>query len=203
MNKNAPHTLPEWSYLVEEDRAGTDIKDLTISPSAEETEALCKRLNLLSLEGLKAHLNLERTSGGMVVHIKGRFTGHLTQACVVSLEPVPADIEETFEGWYANPDQAVMLSKARRARQAKNGEGEAPILEEKDDPEPIQNGHIDLGELVTQYLSLAIDPYPHAPGVGHSDQEVRVLESDAPGADIRRNPFAALKNWKGGGGGDV
>lgn len=199
MNKNTPHVLPEWSYLIEEDKAGTDIKDLTISPSADEEQALCKRLNLLTLEGLSARLTLERISGGMVVHIKGRFKAQLTQSCVISLERVAAEIEETFEGWYANPDQAIMLAKARRARQAKNGEGEAPILEEKDDPEPIVNGHIDLGELVTQYLSLAIDPYPHAPGVERREEDMLIIQTDSPGADIRRNPFAALKDWKSGG----
>lgn len=191
-----PHTLPEWSYLVDEDRAGTDIKDVTIAPSPEEARALCQRLNIVSLEGLSAQLKLERLSGGMVVHIKGKFKARVIQACVVTLEPVETLAEESFEGWYANPEQAVMLSKARRERQSKNGEGEAPILEEKDDPEPILNGHIDLGELVTQYLSLCIDPYPHAPGVERSEED-RVIHVD-PGAEIRRNPFAALKNWKGG-----
>ncbi|MCD8496850.1 MAG: DUF177 domain-containing protein [Alphaproteobacteria bacterium] len=195
---NIPHTLPEWSYLVEEDRAGTDVTDLKLSPSAEEVEALCKRLNLLSLDNMRAHITLERQSGGMVVHVKGRFTADITQACVVSLEPVASHLDEKFEGWFANSEQAVMLNKARRDRQ--NADGEAPMLEEKDDPEPIVNGHIDLGELITQYLSLAIDPYPHAPGMGSGDEDDAVVYGDSnPGADIRRNPFAALKNWKGGG----
>lgn len=196
----ASHTLPEWSYLIEEDRAGTDIKDVTISPSPEEVRALCDRLNLTALEGLTAQLKLERLSGGMVVHIKGKLKARVTQACAVTLEPVESVVEESFEGWYANPDQAVMLAKARRERQSKNGEGEAPILEEKDDPEPIVNGHIDLGELVTQYLSLCIDPYARAAGVERSEENL-VIHAD-PGADIRRNPFAALKNWKAGKDGD-
>lgn len=198
MSEIPSHTLPEWSYLVEEDRAGTDITDVKISPSPEEAEALCHRLNLLKLEGLKAQMTLERVSGGMVVHIKGHLTGHITQACVVSLEPVESDVDEEFEGWFANPDQAVILSKARRERQSKNGEGETPILDEKDDPEPIVNGHIDLGELATQYLSLAINPYPHAPGMGSSDEATEERYTDDPGEDIRRNPFAVLKNWKSG-----
>ncbi|HRQ60725.1 MAG TPA: DUF177 domain-containing protein [Alphaproteobacteria bacterium] len=193
------HTLPEWSYLVEEDRAGTDITDITIAPNAEEVAALCERLNLKGLEELSARLKLDRQSGSMVVHVSGRFTAHVTQACVVSLEPVVSDLDEEFEGWFANPDNAVMLAKARRERQAKNGEGETPIMEEKDDPEPIVNGHIDLGELVTQYLSLALDPYPRAPGYEDETAEVEVIKAEGPGAELRRNPFAALKDWKKGG----
>ena len=33
-----------------------------------------------------------------------------------------------------------------------------------DPPEPIEAGAIDIGELVAQYLSLALDPHPRAPG---------------------------------------
>lgn len=200
MSEIPPHTLPEWSYLVEEDRAGTDITDVTISPSPEESDALCHRLNLSRLDNLQARMTLARVSGGMVVHVKGRFTGHVVQACVVSLEPVETDLDEEFEGWFANTDQAIMLAKARRERKAKNGEGETPILDEKDDPEPIVNGHIDLAELVTQYLSLAIEPYPRAPGREGDEENA----SDSQGgeaseaSDISRNPFAALKNWKSG-----
>lgn len=190
--------MPEWSYLVEEERAGTDIKDLTLTPSAEEVAALCKRLNLKVLEGLTAHLKLDRPPSGMVVHVTGRFTAKLTQACVVSLEPVITDLEEEFEAWFANPDNAVMLSKARRDRQAKKGGGEEPMMEEKDDPEPIVNGHIDLGELVTQYLSLALDPYPRAPGHEEEDGEYELVKAQSPASDLQRNPFAALKDWKKG-----
>lgn len=197
MNVPTPtHTLPEWSYLIPEERAGVEITDLTISPAAEEAQALCQRLNLVTLDGLSAQMKIERLSGGMVVHVKGRLTAHVVQSCVVSLEPVETDIDETFEGWFANQDNTVILAKARRARQ--NADGEAPILEEKDDPEPIVNGHIDLGELATQYLSLALDPYPRAPGVGTGEEGDVAAYSDAPGADLRRNPFAALKDWKGG-----
>ena len=69
-----------------------------------------------------------------------------------------------------------------------------PLLEEKEDPEPVVNGYIDLGEVVTQFLSLALDPYPHKEGVTHD-----LTDEDA---DIERktrkieNPFAKLEAMK-------
>jgi hypothetical protein len=39
-----------------------------------------------------------------------------------------------------------------------------PFLDESEDPEPVIDGKIDAGELVAQYLSLAIDPYPRLEG---------------------------------------
>jgi hypothetical protein len=70
-----------------------------------------------------------------------------------------------------------------------------PLLDEQDDPEPITDGKIDLGELVSQFLSLSINPFPHAPGVElpeeqEGDGPVRMSAGNAP------NPFAALKDWK-------
>ena len=62
----------------------------------------------------------------------------------------------------------------------------------KANPEAIIDGYIDAGELVTQYLSLALNPYPHAEGVKYElgdDNE----EAIKPKLD---NPFAALKEWK-------
>ena len=71
--------------------------------------------------------------------------------------------------------------------------GETPIINEQEDPEKIIGGKIDLGEVVTQHLSLAIDPYPHKEGVKYEygdDEPEKVPEA------FKNNPFAALKDWK-------
>lgn len=184
---------PEWSYMVDEDKAGTEIQDVKISPSAAEKQALCERLGLLSLETLEAELHLSRTAGNMVVEVAGVLKAELSQPCVVTLDPVHSVIEDRFDAWFADADKAVSLAKARREKRSKKGGGEMPMMEEHDDPEPIVNGQIDLGELVTQYLSLSLNPYPHAEGAVPDGDERAILQETAP---ERRNPFAALKDWK-------
>lgn len=183
----------EWSYPVDEEKAGIEITELTLSPNDAEKDALCQRLGLLSLDNLEVRLHLSRTTGNMVVAVQGELKAELSQPCVVTLEPVHSVIEEQFEAWYADPDKAVSLAKARREKRSKKGSGEVPMMEESDDPEPVVNGKIDLGELATQYLSLSLNPYPHADGVVLPEEDQAVLQDAAP---ERRNPFAALKDWK-------
>lgn len=185
--------VPEWSRKVNvSDIDAGGVLRLHIEPDSAARARLVQRLGLLSLDDLEADVILTRDPGQMKVHVQGHLEARVRQNCVVTLEPVEDSIAEDFESWFADPEQAVTLAKARHDRLAKRGQRELPVLDERDDPEPIVNGRIDVGELVTQYLSLAINPFPHAKGVEFEvgDEETR------PAREILPNPFAALKNWK-------
>ncbi len=194
MSKDKEQILPyEWSHMIDADDVEDKPLKLSLSPDAEARDRLASRLNILAIEDLKADLVLKREQGNMVIYIKGHIKANLRQACVVTLEPVETQLEEDFEAWFADAGQAITLAKAKQERLAKAGGGEVPILDERDDPEPIMNGQIDLGELVTQHLSLAINPYPHAEGVRYEygdDEPQKVPEG------FKTNPFEALKDWK-------
>ena len=60
---------------------------------------------------------------------------------------------------------------------------------EHEPPETIIDGVIDIGELAAQFLALALDPYPRAPGVA-LDQ----VWSD--GDEPTSSPFAAIEKLK-------
>ena len=60
---------------------------------------------------------------------------------------------------------------------------------EEDPPEQIENGEIDLGETIVQYLGVAIDPYPRAPGAEIPQQYQLEMETDV---EMRKNPFEVL-----------
>ena len=194
MTKDMNETMQEqeWSYFVDANKIDAQVKELNISPEQENVSRLCNRLNLLSIEGIDAKIQIQRNDMNKVVHVHGIILADVTQACVVSGEPVQAHIEDSFDAWYAEPNQAVSFTKARRERMSPKEKEEQPVLEEEDDPEPIVGGKIDVGELVVQYLSLALNPYPRKEGV-HSDFG-EPLE-DAPDGTYN-NPFAALKEWK-------
>jgi hypothetical protein len=89
---------------------------------------------------------------------------------VVTLEPVQSRVEDRFILLYA-PAAAT---------------SDVMIREDEEVLEPIVDGRIDLGEAVAQQLSLAIDPFPRAPG------------SAAPAAPSEgmASPFAALAEWR-------
>jgi hypothetical protein len=69
------------------------------------------------------------------------------------------------------------------------GEVEVPV---EDAPEPLVGGQIDLGAIATEFLILAIDPYPRKPDA---------VFQPPPGGDDSAHPFAALAALKGERGG--
>lgn len=184
--------VQEWSHRIEAGDIGVTPLRTTISASPQQRKDLARRLNVSSVDLAEANLVLERDPRSLILHVRGELKARVTQPCVVTLEPVAQDIRSPVEGWYANPDRVVSITKARHERQSRNADAELPILEEKEDPEPIVNGEVDLGELATQFLSLSIDPYPHKEGAAFERQE----DEAPPPSAARRNPFAALKNWK-------
>lgn len=183
----------EWSYFLDIETIEKGRKEVSISPSAEEAARLCQRLGLVGLQQLDADLVVLHGAGQASFHATGQMRARVVQNCVVTNEPVVSEIEEQFEGWFADTEASITIAKARHEKLSEKGHGELPILEEFEDPEPLQDGKIDLGELVTQHLSLAINPYPHAEGVEfedvHEDQGAQSSNEDD-------NPFAALKDWK-------
>lgn len=187
---------PEWSYLVEAEKVlqGTPYK-VSITANQEAREALARRLKIMSVSELTVDATLERVRGGAVIHVKGLVQADLTQECVVTLEPVNEAIDESFEGWFADPE-TPSFTKARRERDTKHLRGEKPMLEEDEDPEAIEDGEIDVAELAVQYLSLTLNPYPHAEGVSVEDIQNSQSKDDEGARDTFKNPFAALKDWK-------
>ena len=192
MSKGQEILDTEWSYWFKIDELEGGKQDLVLSPSEAEARRLCNRLGLMALDHLEAKLRVSKPDGAMRVHVKGKIEAQLRQPCVVTLEPVSSRIEEEFEAWFADPDAAVSLVKARRERESEHNHGEVPMLDESEDPEPIIDGRIDLGETVTQYLSLSINPYPHAEGVEFEVGDDQVKRE----GQMLDNPFAALKDWK-------
>ena len=62
-------------------------------------------------------------------------------------------------------------------------------VEGEDEPDYFEGPEADLSELIIETLSLAIDPYPRAPGV--------VLDTeDADDEEETASPFAALKGLR-------
>jgi uncharacterized metal-binding protein YceD (DUF177 family) len=164
----------EFSRFIEADSVGAKPIERHISANGEERAALARRFDLQAIDRLEADFTLRRAGNG-VIHVKGTVRGDVVQSCVVTLEPVPARVEEDFAADFADrTDQP---------------EGEAEIdFEAADPPEPIRNGHIDLGELAAEHLSLGLDPYPRAPGAQLSQGS----EPEEPEARPI-NPFSILK----------
>ena len=183
-----------WSFLIDQGEIGPSQpyhKKLTATES--ECKAIAGRLNIPGIQSLSAEITLSRVPGNKaVVYVDGTLKASVTQSCVVTGAPVKSHVEDEFEAWYADPSSFTSLAKARHERTAKTVETEIPVLEEQEDPEPMVDGKIDLGDLVTQYLSLGLDPYPKAHGAAWEEGQKEAV----PPSELRKNPFAVLKDLK-------
>ncbi len=194
MNKRTPRIIPEWHYPVPAEEIGRSVTRFAIEAGEEEKESIARRLAIVRIELLHADISMSRDQNDHIIHICGTLTAEVIQECVVTLEPVSARIEEKFEGWFADNEKTVSFEKARRDRLKLKAGIDVPILEENEDPEPIVDGIIDIGELVVQNLSLLLPVYPHSEGVvfEQSDED----KENQKKSELRKNPFSALKDWK-------
>jgi uncharacterized metal-binding protein YceD (DUF177 family) len=117
---------------------------LSLTATPEECAALAARFGILSLESLAAELRLDVEEEG-TVRVEGRIAASLTQACIVTLEPVAQTV-----------DEPVAFRLLPPGREPQDGPDDIDEIE-------CPAGTADLGEAVAEQLALALDPYPRAP----------------------------------------
>ena len=163
-----------WSVPVAvEDIPETGLHIETEAP-AEVRAKLVEIANLRDLPRLSAVFDLTRRGGS--VHVAGQVKARVGQTCVVTLDPIERDLDESIDLLFAPPrGTATMDDDANR----KTGDAEPP--------EPLIAGKVDLGTIATEFLLLGIDPYPRKAGA-----EFVAVKAD----DDRAKPFAALETLK-------
>ncbi len=183
----------EWSYLIDSEDISNNVIKLSISAPQDCYDKICKRLGLASINYINVDLEIKRNKVTKVVHVKGDIDAEIYQKCVITTEPVLENVKDSFEAWFADPNNAVSFVKAKRERMSKQERSELPIMEEYEDPEDIIDGKIDLGELSIQYLSLSLCPYPKLEGANYENKGDPL---EPPPEGTYDNPFAALKEWR-------
>jgi len=153
----------------------------TITASRAERAAIADLLDLPSLKSLVFNYKLRRGGGGRV-HLSGRLKAQARQSCVVTLEPVPTeiDIPVDLEFW---PAQLIADLENKVEDPSHSG-----LV---DWPEPITDESVDLGSVVYESFATALDPYPRKPGAEFEWSEDG--KSVEPG---ETGPFATLKQLK-------
>lgn len=188
-------TTPELSRIVIADKVTTGGGFEIVTATEAECAALAERFDLVSVSGLKAKLRLRRVRSEFI-KVTAELEADVVQRCVVTLEPVPAHLKEEFSALYA-PDHLIP-----KEDESETESDHFQFLGHEDFPEPMPGGRIDIGELVAQNLSLALDPYPRKDGVEFTPiledvgPDTLSLTQDAPPEPPRQNPFAALSRLK-------
>jgi len=169
--------LGSWTH----DTAAIGADGLACERQATEDERIeiARELDILACDRLAVRYVI-RPLGEERFGFTGTLEADIAQACVVSLDPVPAAISETF---------SIELAPAG-ALDKEASEGDR-VVSAIPDVEPIEDGRIAAGDLVSAVLSAALDPYPRKDGAAFEWVDPK-LAADPAAA----NPFAALARLK-------
>jgi hypothetical protein len=130
---------------------------VVIEADEAQREALAEAHGLLAVKSYRAELLVSawKRHG---VRIAGTVEADITQACVVSLDPLDAHIAEEVEG--------LFLPENSKLGRLGFGEGGEIMIDADgpDSPELFSGETIDAGAFSEQFFGLAIDPYPRKPG---------------------------------------
>jgi len=173
-------TTPElaWEHAVHDiPEAGLSARREAVP---EELATLASALDLIACSTLQAEYTITPTLDGRY-RVSGRLNAQIAQACVVTLDPIEATIEESFDVAFW-PQQDMPTP-----------ESGAVDLDDEAEPEPIVAGQIAVGRVVFEHLAAALDPYPRKPGAVMDWQPAA-----APGAGPGKpeSPFAVLASLK-------
>ena len=180
MSDRAPSVPFSRPYAVDQiPRAGVADR---IEADAGERAAIAELLALGALDRLAFDFELVGLGHGRA-GLKGRIEAAAAQVCVVTLEPVPADIVQQVEARFW-PQSDIVLEE----------EGAQQMTPEAVDavPEPVVDGVIDLGQFAYETLAAELDPYPRRAGAEFRWQEAAGDGDQGDGG----GPFAALKALK-------
>ena len=168
-------------------RLGNAGDEVHFAASEAECGAIAKWAGVLSVEKLEVRVQIKKLTPNRF-GLGFELTADVTQACVVSLEPVQGRIQHGFsrELLFTGP------SRHRPDQAQKQAESEVVLdlnLEEGDEaPEEITSLHLDLAAPALEEFVLSLDPYPRRPGVEFTP---KTGDSDPP-----QSPFAVLKTLK-------
>jgi hypothetical protein len=157
---------PTWHVPVRVDDVPETGLHLDLVADEKVRAELAAFAGLRAVPKLEAALDVVREGDGL--RASGRVSACVGQTCVVTLEPLDNDVDETFD---------VVFSPLAGDPEAAPGHGgEEP-------PERLADGVADIGAIVTEFFLLGIDRYPRKPGSVFATPTTEASEA---------GPFAAL-----------
>ena len=136
---------------------------------------IARALDLVRLDHLEATVTVKPWLDG--AEMTGRWRASVVQTCVVTLDPLAADLQ----GEFALKLAPVGSDAAPRAELEITLDPQA-----EDPPDVLETDEIDIGAYVIEHLALELDPFPRTPGA----------EFEPPPTEQPASPFAALRKLK-------
>lgn len=165
-----------WSAPVRLDEVGETGLHIVLEASEATCAALAKPAGVDAVERVVATFDLARR-GRDGLRVSGAVRATVRQTCVVTLDPVINEIDETVDVEFT-PEVAGAGAE----------DHEVVLTQSAGEREPLLDGAVDLGALATEFLILGVDPHPRKAGATF---EAPKADSGAAG-----HPFAALAALK-------
>ena len=173
--------LPPIERLYDLNRLSEAEYETEIVLDDDQRRELAAWVDVVGVNKFEARVSLRRLSSSRFAYA-AHLEANVVQSCTVTLEPVSASISMDF---------TRALHLVPHVKKTLDFSGElSPAAGEDDVPEEIDSTRYDLAAPLIEEFSLAVDPYPRAPGV--------VFDEPEDGAEARENPFAVLKALKDG-----
>ena len=160
---------PEFSFEIDLTGLSASEKQFRLKAEQSVCEQLAKRLGVIAVHSCEGEINLSATKS--VINVSGTVRGGVTRECVASLEDMEEVVSDSFELEFFRNANALDDDKS---------------LDETDLAEIHEGDVFDIGELLVQQFSLAMDPFPRKDNAPSLAEEY--------GEDIEASPFAGLQD---------
>jgi hypothetical protein len=186
---DVPANALDPAWFVEVRLIGETGQSSRFQASEEQCASLTRDLDLIACNGVVVTYKLRSLHRGRY-KLTGSINADVVQRCVVSLEPVPATLDDELDIEFWPEDQLAAKPSPGVTQEASDEHNDTADFNALGDepPEPIEQGRIALGRVVYELISAGLDPYPRSPGA----EFAYASQAD----DGKVNPFAALAGLK-------
>ncbi len=174
-------TTPEFQRCVTLAELDNPLFAKVFTASDEECQRLANRLGLLELPKFSVDVTITPTKVSGVYRLHGRLHAALAQTCIITLDKLTTTINETFTCLFGEEKPLSLILSS--------------MDDEADNAEIIEGDAVDVGEIATQFLALAVDPYPRRADADLADYLAALdipMQDNAP--STKQAPFASLSD---------
>ena len=167
-----------FSYPIEVDGLSSSVKKYQTTASAKDLVYLTEVLKVPAVKSSTAEIWLKHNRRDHTLDVTGKVKAELELTSVISLE----NFDKVYEG-----DFALHYDTKATYKDIRDMEPEF----DDDVPDIVEDGKIDLGDIIIEQVALMIEDYPR------KDGEVFVFESEFDAETTEAmNPFNVLKKLK-------
>lgn len=161
---------PEFSKVIELGDPGRAPKIFSLTANEDQCRKVAARLGALSISHFEGEVRISTTK--TEIFVDGAVKAQMVRECVASLEPVDEAVDDEFD---------IEFTRIPETKDEDETESE----EDWRLPEVHLGDDIDIGELLVQQLSLAMDPFPRKEGA--------TSLADIYAKEEKVSPFAVLQ----------